>query len=241
MSEISIYTDGACSGNPGPGGWGAVIIYPDNRLRELGGGERATTNNRMEMLAAARALEEVRMRPEPVALYTDSSYVINGVTKWVAGWKRKGWRTMDGKPVLNQDLWERLDALASERKGRLSWHNVKGHSGHDCNERCDEIAVGYSKGQPPELHDGPAVGCGYSILPPTADLIRDPAAASSNSRFGKPKSKGGIYLSYVDGKIERHASWADCAARVQGVSKARFKKVSSPEEEAATLRSWGAA
>lgn len=237
MSEIVIYTDGACSGNPGPGGWGTVVIYPDGRLRELGGGEARTTNNRMELLAAIKGLEEVRMRPEPVLLYTDSTYVVNGATKWVAGWRRKGWRTSEGGPVLNQELWERLDALASARKGRLTWGVVKGHSGHECNERCDAIAVAFSRRESPKLHDGPAVGCGYSLLPPTKDLIRDLTEKPSS-----PKAKkGGIYLSYVDGKLERHATWAACAARVQGVSKARFKKVSSPEEEAATLRSWGAA
>jgi ribonuclease HI len=136
MSEAVIYTDGACSGNPGPGGWGAVLRYGDV-LKELHGGERETTNNRMELLAAISALEALT-RPVTVQLYTDSTYVLNGITKWVDGWKRAGWKTAAKKPVKNVDLWQRL--VAAMAKHEVSWHWVKGHAGDPGNERADELA-----------------------------------------------------------------------------------------------------
>jgi ribonuclease HI len=238
---ITIYCDGACSGNPGPGGWAAVIIYPDGELRELGGGDRATTNNRMEMAAAIAALSAVAGCPEPVKLYTDSGLLVNGIKGWVHGWKRKGWLTAAGEPVANRDLWERLDALASERAGRLSWGHVKGHAGHEVNERCDTIAVAFSKGQRPKLHHGPAVGCGYSLLEPGEEHLHKPKPkTASSSRKAGPKGPA-VYLSYVGGALERHATWDACKARVHGVAGARFKKVTSAEEELETLKGWGAA
>ena len=239
-NTIFIYCDGACSGNPGPGGWAAVIIFSDNRVSELGGGERHTTNNRMEMLGAIAALGAVQDSPEPVKLYTDSGLLINGITGWIHGWKQKGWVTAGGKPVVNRDLWERLDCLAHSRKGRLSWGHVKGHAGHEINERCDDIAVAFSKGTKPVLYDGPAVGCGYSLFEPAAEQLRAPAPRSA-SHFSKPKPKGGFYLSLVEGRVERHVTWPQCQGRVHGVSGARFKKVASAEEERAVLKLWGAA
>jgi ribonuclease HI len=238
---IFIYCDGACSGNPGPGGWAAVLFFPENHVRELGGGERPSTNNRMEMLGAISALSAVQDRPEPVKLYTDSGLLINGISGWIHGWKRKGWLTAAGKPVVNQDLWERLDALAQARKGRLSWGHVKGHAGHEINERCDVIAVAFSKGLKPGLYDGPAVGCGYSLLEPGADHLHKPAPRGGSSSSSKPKAKGGYYLSLVGGSVERHITWPQCQGRVHGVSGARFKKVASPEEEREVLKGWGAA
>ena len=236
---IFIYCVGACSGNPGPGGWAAVIIYPENLVRELGGGERPTTNNRMEMLGAISALSAVRDRPEPVKIYTDSGLLINGIKGWIHGWKRKGWLTAAGKPVVNRDLWERLDALAQERKGRLAWGHVKGHAGHELNERCDVIAVGFAKGPRQALYEGPAVGCGYSLLEPGAEHLHEPAPRGKSSS-SKPRSKaGGYYLSLVEGCLERHVTWPACQGRVHGVSGARFKKVKSAEEEQEVLRLWG--
>jgi len=235
---IFIYSDGACSGNPGPGGWAAVVIFPEGRVRELGGGERPSTNNRMEMLGAITALGAVHDRPEPVKLYTDSGLLINGIKSWIRNWQRNGWRTAAGKPVVNRDLWERLDALAQARKGRLAWGHVKGHVGHELNERCDVIAVAFSKGIKPELYEGPAVGCGYSLLEPEAAHLHDsaPRVKSSSSRS---KAKGGYYLSLVDGRLERHATWPECKERVHGVPATRFKKVATAEEEQAVLKLWG--
>ena len=136
MNRIEMYTDGACKGNPGPGGWGAVLRYGD-RERELSGGENPTTNNRMELMAAIAALEALS-RPCDVDLTTDSVYVRDGITKWIHGWKRNGWRTASRDPVKNAELWQRLDAAAARH--RIAWHWVKGHAGHPENERADQLA-----------------------------------------------------------------------------------------------------
>ena len=133
---VAIYTDGACSGNPGPGGWGAVLLYGEHR-REISGASADTTNNRMELTAAIRALEALK-RPTDVALYTDSTYVKDGITRWLPGWKAKGWRTASKSPVKNRDLWEALDALV--KRHDVSWHWVRGHAGNAENERADTLA-----------------------------------------------------------------------------------------------------
>ncbi|HQS10906.1 MAG: ribonuclease HI [Rhizobiales bacterium 24-66-13] len=135
-ARIEIWTDGACSGNPGPGGWGAVLRSGPHE-KELSGGEAHTTNNRMELMAAISALEALK-KPSAVDLHTDSEYLRNGITKWVAGWRRNGWRTADKKPVKNQDLWERLDAALGRHE--IAWHWVKGHAGNELNERADQLA-----------------------------------------------------------------------------------------------------
>jgi ribonuclease HI len=139
----SIHTDGACSKNPGPGGWGVVIHFNDGTVKELGGGTRDTTNNQMEMLAAVSALEffAQQQQTKPITLYTDSKYVIDGITKWIKGWKKNGWKTKDDQPVKNQELWQKLDLLNSSK---ISWEWVQGHSGDPDNERCDAIARSYS-------------------------------------------------------------------------------------------------
>jgi len=136
VTEVEIFTDGACKGNPGPGGW-AAIVRSRSREKELSGGEPATTNNRMELLAAIRGLEALK-RPCRVALYTDSNYVRDGITRWIHAWRRNGWRTADRKPVKNAELWQELiDAAAPHR---VEWHWVRGHSGHSENERADRLA-----------------------------------------------------------------------------------------------------
>lgn len=147
MPDILMYTDGACLGNPGPGGWGVRILYPDGTVREMGGREASTTNNRMELQGALAALQAV----EPAAsatVYSDSQYVIYGLTKWLAGWKRKGWLTTTRRPVKNRDLWQLLDAADPDR---VDWRHVRGHSGDPGNERADEIARGFAIGKPPVL------------------------------------------------------------------------------------------
>lgn len=135
-AHVDIYTDGACSGNPGPGGWGAILRYGDSE-KELSGAERMTTNNRMELLAAISALESLK-RTVSVVIHTDSQYVKNGITQWIHGWKRNGWRTADKKPVKNEELWKRLDAAVAQHK--VTWKWIKGHAGHEFNERADELA-----------------------------------------------------------------------------------------------------
>ncbi|MEG4330007.1 ribonuclease HI [Microcoleus sp. herbarium5] len=154
----SFYTDGACSGNPGPGGWGAVVCFADGNCHELGGADPQTTNNRMEMQAAVAALEFFANsgQTEPVTVYTDSEYVKNGITKWIQGWKNKGWKTSTGKDVVNQDLWHLLDKLNSRQ---IKWEHVRGHSGDFYNDRCDEIAHSFSHNLTPELQQQkPTVG-----------------------------------------------------------------------------------
>ena len=139
--RVEAFTDGACSGNPGPGGWG-VVLRAGQHEKELSGGEPLTTNNRMEMMAAIAALEALKRRSR-VAITTDSNYLRDGITKWVHGWRRNGWKTADKKPVKNQDLWERLHALTL--KHEVEWHWVKGHAGHAENERADALARGAIK------------------------------------------------------------------------------------------------
>ncbi len=136
MKQVVIYTDGACSGNPGPGGWGALLRYGTHE-KELSGAEQDTTNNRMELMAAIMALEALSHACE-IDLYTDSNYVRQGITEWIHGWRRKGWRTADNKPVKNADLWQRL--LDAGARHQVRWHWVKGHAGHPENERADALA-----------------------------------------------------------------------------------------------------
>ena len=135
-ARVTIYTDGACSGNPGPGGWGAILIFGEHR-KEMCGGARATTNNQMELTAAIESLDALKF-PTIVDLHTDSTYVRDGITKWIHGWKRNGWKTAAKKPVKNADLWKKLDA--AQKRHQISWHWVKGHAGHPENERADELA-----------------------------------------------------------------------------------------------------
>lgn len=138
---VTLYTDGACSGNPGPGGWGAILVYGETE-KEFSGGENPSTNNRMELMAAIEGLKQLK-QPCTVELYTDSKYVLQGFTEWMPGWKQKGWKTADKKPVKNVDLWQALEEAAKPHK--VHWHWVKGHSGHHFNDRVDMLAVAAAK------------------------------------------------------------------------------------------------
>ncbi|MBD2664090.1 ribonuclease H [Richelia sinica FACHB-800] len=159
----SIYTDGACTGNPGPGGWGVVVYFNDGSVYEMGDGSRHTTNNKMEMQAAIAALEyfQASGQSQPINLYTDSEYLINCVTKWVKNWKKKGWKKADGNPVQNQDLLESLDNLNNRL---INWQHVRGHSGNIGNERCDAIARSFATGKIPSLQQLPSTNI-YQSLP----------------------------------------------------------------------------
>lgn len=152
MEQIEIFTDGACSGNPGPGGWGA-ILRAGKAEKELWGGEPSTTNNRMEMLAVIRALQALK-RPVAAKVYTDSQYVQKGMTEWLQGWKQRGWKTAGKEPVKNEDLWRELDTLSSQHS--LEWVWVKGHAGHAENERCDVLA---RQGAEASRRSGGVVSC----------------------------------------------------------------------------------
>ena len=235
-SSLILFTDGAAKGNPGPGGWGAIVVAPGHRVTELGGGSPHTTNNKMELGGAIAALRHVADRPEPVAIYTDSTYVIQGITQWVWGWRKRGWKTAQGTDVLNRDLWEELSTLTAARaRGSIDWRWVRGHVGTPGNERCDEIAVAFAAQQPPELYDGPLTGYDRPIL----DVPDDTAVPERRSSSSTPKVAAYSYLSVVGGVPMRHSTWADCEQRVKGQSGARFKKTASADDEAAILRGWG--
>lgn len=178
----AIYTDGACSGNPGPGGWGTVIYFTDGSIHEMGGSVANTTNNRMEMQAAIAALQFLATahQDEPVPLYTDSEYVKNGVTQWLKGWKAKGWKTSTGKAVLNQDLWQSLDCLNSNH---VVWKYVRGHAGNEGNERCDAIARAFSRGGVPALTQvaslEPSVQAQANAAQPPTNLLPQTSTVAS--------------------------------------------------------------
>lgn len=234
-----VFTDGAAKGNPGPGGWGVVIVTPEQQVIELGGGSPHTTNNKMELSGAIAALEYLADRPGPVAIYTDSTYVIQGITQWVWGWRKRGWKTAQGTDVLNRDLWERLSSLLAARaQGDVEWRWVRGHVGTAGNERVDAIAVAFALQQPADLYDGGLDGYSLAVLelPEDTALPKRPAGAASR---GQGKAAAHSYLSVVDGVPMRHGTWTECEARVKGRSGARFKKAMSQTEESSILREWG--
>jgi ribonuclease HI len=248
-APIVVFTDGAAKGNPGPGGWGAVVLTPDQRVTELGGGSPHTTNNKMELSGAIAGLRHVASRPGPVALYTDSTYVIQGITQWVWGWRKRGWKTAQGGDVLNRDLWEELFEVVTARpRGDVDWHWVRGHVGTPGNERADAISVAFALQQPANLYDGPLDGYPLPILQLPDDTALPKRSASDASVGRDAKRPAGVttgkaaahsYLSLLGGVPMRHRTWAECEQRVKGQSGARFKKSASAEDEAAILRGWG--
>jgi ribonuclease HI len=236
LPQVVVFADGAAKGNPGPGGWGAIIVDAEGQVRELGGGARHTTNNRMELTAAIEALRHLGPSTAPVAVHTDSTYVMRGIREWIQAWRRRGWRTADGGEVVNRDLWEAL-AAAEHATGKVTWHYVRGHVGISGNERADEIANVFAAGRRPTLYRGPLIRYDVPVLdiPDDTRLPARPPGSGAPSRRGTPHS----YLSVVDGKPARHATWAECERRVKGRSGARFKKAMSPAEEESILRNWG--
>jgi ribonuclease HI len=241
VQPIVVFTDGAAKGNPGPGGWGAIVVTPEGEVTELGGrAAGTTTNNKMELTGAIMALSQLRSVPGPVAIYTDSTYVIQGIRAWIFGWRKRGWKTATGGDVLNRDLWEQLDDLVRARgKGGIDWHYVRGHVGIPGNERVDEIADGLAQGNEITLYRGPLIGYPHAVL----DLPTDtdvPARSPSASSGSGARSKGTpySYLSVVDGELARHTTWADCERRVKGRAGARFKKAMTQADEATILREW---
>lgn len=238
--QVMAFTDGAAKGNPGPGGWGAVLLLGQAAVRELGGAGGSTTNNRMELTAAAACLEWLADADGAgdacVTIVTDSSYVLRGITEWLVGWKRRQWKTLDGGDVANRDLWERLDAaLAGHRHVR--WRHVPGHAGFPGNERADGIASEFALGRAPALYSGP-----YADYPHDLEQLPAPGAPMrSVSRSAKGRGKGAAhsYVSLVDGVVARHATWAECERRVKGRSGARYRKTASAADERAVMTEWG--
>jgi ribonuclease HI len=174
-----------------------------------------------------------------VAIYTDSTYVIQGIGGWIHGWRKRGWRTASGGDVVNRDPWEQLDALVAARGRRgVEWHYVRGHAGTPGNERVDEVADGLAQGREITLYRGPLVGHPRPVLDLPSDTAV-PARTSPAAGRAAPASKPYSYLSVVDGQLARHTTWADCERRVKGRPGARFKKAMSPGDETAILRQWG--
>ncbi|MEC8096054.1 MAG: ribonuclease H [Cyanobacteriota bacterium] len=201
---VAAATDGACSGNPGPGGWGALIRFEDGSVEEFGGADPATTNNRMELQAALEMLERLAELPRhpDLVLRTDSKYLIDGLSSWMPGWKRKGWKTAAGKPVLNQDLWQALDQA---RLADVPLRYVKGHSGDPDNDRVDQIAVAYSKGTAPRLKRGsqstPVKAVDPTAVDPTSANAPAPAALQqllTRLELADRLAEGGFALSTVE-------------------------------------------
>lgn len=227
MTEITIYCDGSSIGNPGPGGWG-VVIADKARAKEIGGYEPRTTNNRMELTAAIEALKQLK-QSRKVAIHTDSRYVINGITKWVFGWEKKGWLTVAKTDVVNKELWQALMEAAA--KHEVSWKHVKGHSGDILNERADVIANGYARKEKVELYSGSLSAYEkYLEGMPKARVV-------SGSKKSKNVGKAFSYVSVLDGVVKVHATWAECEARVKG-KPAKFKKALSKVDETSLINGW---
>lgn len=236
IQKVVLFADGASSGNPGPGGWGTVVLFLEangsGQIVELGGGEPQTTNNRMELVGVIRGLELIRNHAVAVEVCTDSTYVIRGITQWVWGWRKNGWKTAEGKDVAHVDLWQTLQALVSKLK--VEWKFVRGHSGIPGNERVDQIAVEFSKGRKPFLFEGPFSAYSVDLLKIPADTAL-PKAQTKATEKAKPTS----YLSIVGNAPKRHKTWSECEGRIKGVSGAKFKKAMSTAEEETILKAWG--
>jgi ribonuclease HI len=263
---ITIFTDGSSRGNPGPGGWGAILIREGvsdvgsaniEEVTELGGHEPHTTNNRMELTAALKALTHTHIAlPTPlptstvrknkndkkshtttsVKVHSDSSYVINGITKWVYTWQQKNWVTSQKEEVLNRDLWEALliQVKHIQKNGStISWNYVGGHVGVVGNERCDEIATAFADNETPELYSGSLAG--YSIKNILDVSVNTDSQKEKKSSRSHSRAVAYSYVSMVNRKVETHATWKECEARVKGAKGAKFKKAISKAAEAALI------
>lgn len=227
--KATLFTDGASKGNPGPGGWGAIVAF-DERVVELGEREEETTNNRMELTAAIEGLVAARdMGATEATVYTDSQYVINGITKWVFGWQQNGWVTKTKDEVLNRDLWQRLVDVTSVLN--VTWESVQGHVGVPGNERADVIASDYGLDKGVELFAGSRAE--YTV--DLTDLGEKKEKSASKSRS---KAKAFSYISMVDGDIQVHQGWSETEARVKGKSGVKYKKALSKEDEEAIIKEW---
>ena len=214
MQKAIVYADGSSIGNPGPGGWGVILAMEDN-ITELGGGDGQTTNNRMELTGAIQALSHLPEGSE-VEIRTDSKYVIDGINKWVHGWEKNGWKTTGKQGVLNRDLWESLIALSRARNVEFTY--VEAHAGIPGNERVDEIAQSFGRGEKIRLYKGPKSEYSVNLEVKTAS---------------KP-----FYVSFVDGIFSRHATWEECKVVTSEISGAKYRKVRSEAEAQALEEEW---
>lgn len=238
---IIIYTDGSSRGNPGPGGWGAIIATCEI-VAEIGNGDSHTTNNKMELSAAIESLCFVRNlgNKYTIDVRADSSYVINGITKWVKGWEKNGWMNSKKEEVLNRDLWEALAEVVADLQMsgcKISWNYTPGHAGIEGNDRADVIATMFADKEDPKLFNGPKSEYNVDLVPHAGD----PKLLAAKKT--KSKSNSGVkaysYLSLVNGKLMKHTTWAECEKRVKGVKAVKFKKAVSADDECAIMRAWG--
>lgn len=253
---IEIYTDGSSRGNPGPGGWGALIIVKSKsstenwkdkaKVIEIGGKDAHTTNNCMELTGALRALEEIKNRSVKgnVAIHTDSAYLLQGIESWVYAWEKNGWKTKDGSDVANQDIWKKLLAITYKakltREREIIWQKVKGHEGVVANERVDDIATRSALGEHVILFTGTlsdyeklyGIDLGIEMDKLQTHEKLNPKATKKKSKSTKPAYS---YVSVVGGRIHMDSTWADCEKRVKGKKGAKYKKVFSKEEENALI------
>ena len=225
--EFIIVSDGACSQNPGPGGWGLIVVAPGQGVFEFGGEDPSTTNNRMELFSFYRGLQEVfrfasSIEVRRLRIISDSKYVLEGAERNLRNWVKQGWKTQAGEDVKNRDLWERIQKgqeMLREKGFQFRYELVKGHAGSEANERVDQIAVKYSKKEPITLFAG---------------RLEDYPVSLETGKVFEP-----VYLSFVGGTLQRHRTWDACRQAVEGKAGARYKKVKNRLEEQETLKAWG--
>lgn len=247
QSSITIFTDGASRGNPGPGGFGAIIILPRQNdekydvrfmIYELGGREEKTTNNRMELRAAIEALSFIHkskiINHKSILTYSDSAYLINGITRWIRGWQKNGWKTKNKKDVENRDLWEQLLRYSTIYR-TIAWKLVGGHTGVRGNTRCDEIATVFADGKQPFLYKGPLND--YPIKDILDITHNNSLLQAKGEKRARSAAKAYSYVSMVNGAIQVHSTWGACEARVKG-KKAKYQKVFSADEERKLIVAW---
>lgn len=240
--EIIIFSDGASKGNPGPGGWGAIVVADDS-ITELGGREAHTTNNRMELTGVIRAIEKLSQlkflsATSTATIYTDSRYVINGITKWIFAWKKRSWKTLQKDDVINRDLWEELDFLVENFPGKIKWTYVGGHIGIVGNERVDEIASGFAEGNKPKLFSGKISEYENDIKNVSLDEKQIAQKKDRSEAKSRSRAKAYSYVSAVNGVVKTYATWAECEKHVKGVRGAKFKKALSASDEKAIIAEW---
>lgn len=225
MEKIIIFTDGAAKGNPGPGGYGAVLLLGESIL-ELGEGKSVTTNNEMELKAVVEALKNVPDGAKNVEIYTDSKYVVEGAKGWIFGWMKNGWKTKVGGDVSHKEIWQELVELL--KKVKVEWHKVPGHVGIIGNERADKIASDLGEGKSVTLYKGKRNGYEYEIENVEYDKEKELERSAARKRQAQ---KAYSYISKVDGVVETHKTWKECEDRVKGKKGVRFKKSISAKEE----------
>lgn len=248
QKKLILYTDGASRGNPGPGGW-AAIIFADGAVMEIAGSAKVATNNQMELAAVHAVLSDsgALSWKGPVVVHSDSAYVINGITKWVKGWEKNGWMTKTKTPVENKAIWEKLSACAKRYGARLHFEKVKGHAGELYNERCDALAVAYALNRSVKLFSGMQKDYDVFLEETDAKLFSKKANAESGTNSTKKsaapkKAKDNrvaySYVSMVNGIVHADKTWALCEKRVKGAKGAKYKKVFSKAEETALMQDY---